>query len=128
MLADQLVVDADQGRAAVLWRGSFPVQSEAAATAMTIVAGVALPNQPVAWPTRDQLMASPILQAYGLVASPHDEDEDQRDCLIELGCDELQGFLFSSAVPASQVPAAVAAIERNTKPAAERRRRDRSLF
>ena len=51
------------------------------------------------------------------------EDEDQRDCLIELGCDELQGFYFSAAVPASQVRSAVIGIEKSTKPAAARRRR-----
>ncbi len=45
------------------------------------------------------------------------EDEEQRDCLIELGCDELQGFLFSSPVPAAHVPATVAAIARAAKPA-----------
>jgi EAL domain-containing protein (putative c-di-GMP-specific phosphodiesterase class I) len=28
------------------------------------------------------------------------ETEQQRDCLEELGCDEIQGFLFSVPLPA----------------------------
>lgn len=57
------------------------------------------------------------------------EEEDQRDCLIELGCDELQGFLFSSPVPASEVSATVAAIAKAGKPALPPRswRRRRSV-
>ena len=49
------------------------------------------------------------------------EDEDQRDCLIELGCDELQGFLFSTPVPASQVPMVVAEVTKAAKQSAKRR-------
>jgi Uncharacterized protein conserved in bacteria (DUF2169) len=75
MLADQLMIDADRGTASMLWRGSFPVQSEAAATSMTLVAGVALPGRPVAWPGRDELLASPILRAYGLTTPPGARDD-----------------------------------------------------
>jgi EAL domain-containing protein (putative c-di-GMP-specific phosphodiesterase class I) len=32
------------------------------------------------------------------------ETEEQRIFILELGCDEMQGHLFSSAVPAEDVP------------------------
>ena len=31
------------------------------------------------------------------------ENEIQRDILLTMGCDELQGFLYSRALPASQL-------------------------
>jgi diguanylate cyclase (GGDEF)-like protein len=43
------------------------------------------------------------------------EDTEQRDCLVELGCDELQGFLFSAPVPAADVPATLAEIAKTAK-------------
>ncbi len=36
------------------------------------------------------------------------ETEEQRDCLEELGCDEIQGFLFSAALPAPAMAAFLA--------------------
>ena len=36
------------------------------------------------------------------------ETEQQRDCLEELGCDEIQGFLFSAALPAPALAALLA--------------------
>jgi predicted signal transduction protein with EAL and GGDEF domain len=38
------------------------------------------------------------------------ETEQQRDLLDELGCDEIQGFLFSTPVPADEVTAVLAEI------------------
>jgi EAL domain-containing protein (putative c-di-GMP-specific phosphodiesterase class I) len=39
------------------------------------------------------------------------EDEAQRAFLQREGCDELQGWLFSRAVPAEQVPALLRQLE-----------------
>lgn len=35
------------------------------------------------------------------------ETEEQRAILCELGCDEIQGFLVSTAVPPDEVPGLV---------------------
>lgn len=56
MEADRLNIDADQLTATVLWRGSFPVQSEATARALTIVGGVSMAGQAIAWPAVGDLV------------------------------------------------------------------------
>lgn len=76
MAADTVSIDADRGRCSVLWRGSFPVRDEASARALALVAGVAMPGRPIAWPARQQLAQHPILRAYGLLPSEPAEDED----------------------------------------------------
>ena len=60
-------------------RGSFPVQDVASARQLTIVCGVAMPNQPVAWPDVHQLMRNPILRAHNLVhlANPQAEEDQE---------------------------------------------------
>jgi hypothetical protein len=67
MEADRLSVDVDRRECSLLWRGSFPVADEATARMLILVAGVATPERPVAWPDMPTLMANPILQAHGLV-------------------------------------------------------------
>lgn len=49
--ADMLVIDADRLVASLVWRGRFPVESTAAIALLEVQAGVALPGQPIAWPT-----------------------------------------------------------------------------
>jgi diguanylate cyclase (GGDEF)-like protein len=51
------------------------------------------------------------------------EEPGQRDRLIELGCDYGQGFLFSGALPPSQIPAFVVATAGPVRPPDTRSRR-----
>ena len=51
MVADQLHIDVDRARCSVTWRGSFEVGSEAALQRASVLAGVAVAGQPIAWPT-----------------------------------------------------------------------------
>jgi hypothetical protein len=46
---DTLRIDADAERVTVVWRNSFPVR-EADLASVQLLAGVALPDQPIAWP------------------------------------------------------------------------------
>ncbi len=50
MVADGLAIDADRQTCTVTWRRSFPVDSEEAASTLRILVGLALPDDPVAWP------------------------------------------------------------------------------
>jgi len=54
------------------------------------------------------------------------ETEEQRDLLEELGCDEIQGFLFSTPVPADEVTAVLAEIHGAARPKPKRRVRRRA--
>ncbi|MEZ4439034.1 MAG: DUF2169 domain-containing protein [Polyangiaceae bacterium] len=76
MIADQLFVEPDRGICSVVWRGSFPVVDEAAARSMTIVSGLALPGQPVPWPSFEALAQDPRLAQYGVTPVPEDEDPE----------------------------------------------------
>src|SRR5690606_14107568 len=42
------------------------------------------------------------------------ETQAQLDALVELGCDEVQGFFFSKPVPAGDVPSALARVHGET--------------
>ena len=85
MVADTLSIDADRGRCSVLWRGSFPVRDEASARALALVAGVAIPGRPVAWPSKQDLTQSPVLRAYGLLPTEPAEDEDSMAQTLVVG-------------------------------------------
>jgi hypothetical protein len=50
LVADTLRIDADELCCSVVWRGSFPVPSEAALAAVRVMGGVDLPGQPLVWP------------------------------------------------------------------------------
>ena len=50
LVADTLAIDADRLRAAVVWRGSFPVSSEAALADLRVFAGVETATAPLAFP------------------------------------------------------------------------------
>jgi diguanylate cyclase (GGDEF)-like protein len=62
----------------------------------------------IASDTRDAELAAAIVymaKVLGLaVVAEGVETEAQRELLQEMGCDELQGFLFGEAVPAERVP------------------------
>jgi uncharacterized protein YjbI with pentapeptide repeats len=70
--ADTLRLDGDRRRCTVLFRGSFPVESEAALSCLRIAGGVELPGQPVAWPD-----AARILGAPGPAEAPRAADADE---------------------------------------------------
>jgi EAL domain-containing protein (putative c-di-GMP-specific phosphodiesterase class I) len=67
-----------------------------------------------------------MARALGLrVIAEGVEHEGQREILHELGCDELQGYLVSAAVPAEEVPRLVRELARKRpkrRPTAARRR------
>ncbi|WP_437538354.1 DUF2169 domain-containing protein [Sorangium sp. So ce726] len=48
--ADTLRIDGAEQRCTVVWRGSFPVASEAALASAHVVAGVQVGDEPIAWP------------------------------------------------------------------------------
>src|SRR5262249_62241257 len=50
-----------------------------------------------------------IARALGMTTTAEGvETEDQQKLLIMLGCDEVQGYLFSAPVPVEDVPALIA--------------------
>jgi hypothetical protein len=49
--ADMLIIEPDEHRCSMVWRGSFPVASRAACSSLVIVAGLELPARPVRWPS-----------------------------------------------------------------------------
>jgi len=63
MQADQLSINVDRLACSMLWRGSFAVSDVASARALTLVAAVALPGQPPAWPDHEQLLQSEVMRA-----------------------------------------------------------------
>jgi uncharacterized protein YjbI with pentapeptide repeats len=50
LVADTLAIDTDLQTASVLWRGSFPLDRPEQLALARVVAGLALPGAPVAWP------------------------------------------------------------------------------
>ena len=52
LTADTLRIDGDDQTCSVVWRQSFPLPEGAALASVRIVAGVALPEQPIPWPDR----------------------------------------------------------------------------
>ncbi|HHH27313.1 MAG TPA: DUF2169 domain-containing protein [Polyangiaceae bacterium] len=97
MVADMLAIDADRGRCSVVWRGSFPVRDEASARSLALVAGVALPGYPIAWPGREQLAQEPLLRAYGLLPPQPAEDEDSMAETLVVGAKFEQAALDALA-------------------------------
>lgn len=66
MIADGLHASGDDERCTVVWRGSFPVASEEALSAVRVVAGVELPGAPLAWPDPAEVArAAPPLEDAG---------------------------------------------------------------
>ncbi len=49
--ADTLFIEGDHERASITWRGSCLVAHEDALSGVSILAGLALPGQPITWPT-----------------------------------------------------------------------------
>lgn len=62
LVADTLAIDVDNGIASVVWRGRFPIQSEAALPHLRAAVALAMPNQPAVWP---DLLALPPPEAPG---------------------------------------------------------------
>jgi hypothetical protein len=50
LVADTLVIDAEQMVCSIIWRGHVLVTPEEAASSMQVFAGLELPGQPIAWP------------------------------------------------------------------------------
>ncbi|MEP7124841.1 MAG: DUF2169 domain-containing protein, partial [Byssovorax sp.] len=50
MLADSLHLDLDRGAASMTWRGSFEIAHEETMRGLSVMVGVAVTGQPIAWP------------------------------------------------------------------------------
>jgi len=75
--ADMLIIEPDEHRCSMVWRGSFPVTSRAACSSLVIVAGLELPARPVRWPSSLEeawALAAPSNQRLPTLASSTDDD------------------------------------------------------
>jgi uncharacterized protein YjbI with pentapeptide repeats len=96
LAADTLLIDMDQQRCSVVWRGITPVASEAALATLRIFAAVALPGHPVGWPSPEQI--APPEGDPGPVASAR-EPEASMGSTVALDLDQAREVAARPAAP-----------------------------
>ncbi len=109
LVADLVHIDTDQQRCAVVWRGSFPVASEAVLAPLLVAGAVELPGQPVRWPASAEEVPLGALQAPAQVGASSESTADvgQTKIYVPGGAPKV-GVDSTNEMTTAQIRAAVA--------------------